>query len=710
MAPARQDVFSASLTRSSTIKSIVKLFAVLAVAVELSNALPDDTKVTFEMLYKAATQAYTEERWAECRGLMTRAIEDWDYLREVQLFCRRKCHGEIDSLDLPEDIDDLRFFDKAMRKAYCLLKCRRHKLGDRPHEVDTAIEDKFKERMPYDYLQICSHKMGENGAAVSYAYTYLMGNVGHEVMISNLQYYRSLPGTTQDMFKDLLMEEYKKEFLKALAEYDDENYSAVASILEGVLTEYLGALDDCRLLCEGPFGLSNSRYDMYVAISNHFTSVLRCKEKCLTDSSSIYDKKYPDFLANIYHYLQYCYFKTGDYASAAAAVASYLLLKPLDADMLYNKDFFVQLGADPEYFKPRPETQSFLDVLTYEKKILDFVDTTFENLAISLDDAVAEQVQKTDDVTWAGRPPFSPDQDGNGHSVVGTEEKEVTETDEENPIEREKRIKRQEKAVEWYRSREEGRITVAISELRGNKSERFVADGFATEKECEDIIKLADDGLQLGDGYRPDDPYIHSPNEEFAGMTPGRGFRLASQGDVSPEAVNLLLKLSETARDFMENYFKLKSHLHFTYTHLVCRTAVEGRQEERQDMSHPIHGDNCILKKDGKCLKQPPAFTWRDYSGLLYLNSDFAGGEFIFADGKKNVMAQVKPQCGRLVSFSSGAENLHGVRAVTEGRRCAIAMWFTLDPEHIEEERTAAEREIQKMLDVQHAMSDHSEL
>lgn len=46
--------------------------------------------------------------------------------------------------------------------------------------------------------------------------------------------------------------------------------------------------------------------------------------------------------------------------------------------------------------------------------------------------------------------------------------------------------------------------------------------------------------------------------------------------------------------------------------------------------------------------------------------------------------AQVQPQCGRAVGFSSGSENPHGVKAVTKGQRCAIALWFTLDPRHSE--------------------------
>ncbi len=37
-----------------------------------------------------------------------------------------------------------------------------------------------------------------------------------------------------------------------------------------------------------------------------------------------------------------------------------------------------------------------------------------------------------------------------------------------------------------------------------------------------------------------------------------------------------------------------------------------------------------------------------------------------------------------MVGFSAGKENMHGVLPVTGGRRCAVALWFTLDPQHSE--------------------------
>lgn len=89
----------------------------------------------------------------------------------------------------------------------------------------------------------------------------------------------------------------------------------------------------------------------------------------------------------------------------------------------------------------------------------------------------------------------------------------------------------------------------------------------------------------------------------------------------------------------------------------------------------------------------------RDYSAVLYLNDDFEGGEFVFTSPKPvakhqwKVEAEVKPKCGRLVGFR--AEDLHGVKAVISGRRCAIAMWYTLDPYY----REKAHSEVKKILE-----------
>ena len=58
--------------------------------------------------------------------------------------------------------------------------------------------------------------------------------------------------------------------------------------------------------------------------------------------------------------------------------------------------------------------------------------------------------------------------------------------------------------------------------------------------------------------------------------------------------------------------------------------------------------------------------------------------------------AKLKPECGRAVAFSAGLENLHGVAGIREGRRCALALWFTLRQKHDETQRKVAWGILQK--------------
>ena len=62
----------------------------------------------------------------------------------------------------------------------------------------------------------------------------------------------------------------------------------------------------------------------------------------------------------------------------------------------------------------------------------------------------------------------------------------------------------------------------------------------------------------------------------------------------------------------------------------------------RDDLSHPVHGDNCLLQVDGSCVKERPAYTWRDYSAIVYLNEQFEGGQFVMTDATAR---QVKVGC-----------------------------------------------------------------
>lgn len=221
-----------------------------------------------------------------------------------------------------------------------------------------------------------------------------------------------------------------------------------------------------------------------------------------------------------------------------------------------------------------------------------------------------------------------------------------------------------------------------------NGSQRVVMDGVISDDECRELQRLTNAAATSGDGYRGHTS-PHTPNEKFYGVTVFKALKLGQEGKVPLQSAHLYYNVTEKVRRVMESYFRLDTPLYFSYSHLVCRTAIEEAQAERKDSSHPVHVDNCILNAETLvCIKEPPAYTFRDYSAILYLNGDFDGGNFYFTElDAKTVTAEVQPQCGRAVGFSSGTENPHGVKAVTRGQRCAIALWFTLDARHSERVR-----------------------
>lgn len=226
--------------------------------------------------------------------------------------------------------------------------------------------------------------------------------------------------------------------------------------------------------------------------------------------------------------------------------------------------------------------------------------------------------------------------------------------------------------------------------------ERFAADGLATETECQELIDLARKHGKSGDGYRGN-KFPHTDREIFTGLDIPSVLQLVTTNKVSAHSLQLLLDISEQGRLLVESYFNLSKPLFFDFTHLVCRTAVEVDEDENRDkdLSHPVHSDNCMIQDDGTCVPDDLTFSQRHYSALMYLNGDFDGGEFFFAHNNRSEQVSLRPKCGRIVGFNAG--EYHGVKAVTNGQRCALAMWLTHDPNFKEISRYHTQRELDKL-------------
>lgn len=80
----------------------------------------------------------------------------------------------------------------------------------------------------------------------------------------------------------------------------------------------------------------------------------------------------------------------------------------------------------------------------------------------------------------------------------------------------------------------------------------------------------------------------------------------------------------------------------------------------------PPHADNA--EPDGTENYTP----WRLYSGVLYLNDDYEGGQTYFS----NYDYEVEPKAGRIAIFYGDLDHEHGVRQVTRGERKTIVTFW----------------------------------
>ncbi|XP_031320799.1 prolyl 3-hydroxylase 1 isoform X2 [Camelus dromedarius] len=657
------------------------LTTLLAVAAAVSRAEADSEAgwdmAAPDLLFAEGTAAYARGDWAGVVLSMERALRSRAALRALRLRCRTQCAAdlpwELDPASPPSQaqasgaaaLHDLHFFGGLLRRAACLRRC----LGPSAAlSLSEELELEFHKRSPYNYLQVAYFKINKLEKAVAAAHTFFVGNPEHMEMRQNLDYYQTMSGVKEADFKDLEAKPHMHEFQLGVRLYSEEQPQEAIPHLEAALQEYFVADEECRALCEGPYDYDGYNYleynaDLFQAITDHYIQVLSCKQNCVTELAShpSREKPFEDFLPSHYNYLQFAYYNIGNYTQAIECAKTYLLFFPNDEVMSQNLAYYTAMLGEEQArsISPRESAQEYRQRSLLEKELLFFAYDVFGIPFVDPDSWTPEEVipkrlqekQKSERETAARI-----------SQEIGNLMKEIETLVEEKTKE----------SLDVSRLTREGGpllydgISLTMNSKVLNGSQRVVMDGVISDDECQELQRLTN---------------------------------LGQEGKVPLQSAHLYYNVTEKVRRVMESYFRLDTPLYFSYSHLVCRTAIEEAQAERKDGSHPVHVDNCILNAEALvCIKEPPAYTFRDYSAILYLNGDFDGGNFYFTElDAKTVTAEVQPRCGRAVGFSSGTENPHGVKAVTRGQRCAIALWFTLDARHSERDRVQAD-DLVKML------------
>ncbi|KAG9482355.1 hypothetical protein GDO78_011182 [Eleutherodactylus coqui] len=657
----------------------------------------------YDLLYNNGVQAYHREDWPSVILSMEKALRNRELLRRNRIACRTQC-PDLSELSLQDwgPVQDLSFFQRVLERADCVKKCEQERMGA-PSTYFVASEElelEFRKKSPYNYLQVAYFKIHKLDKAVAAAHTFYVSNPDHMEMRQNLEYYKMMAGVTDSDFRDLEAKPHMQEFRLGVSYYTDEEFGSSIPYFEKALEEYLIADLECRSLCEGLYDYDGYNYldynaDLFQSITDHYMQVMSCRQGCVSELATPPGKEKPieDFLASHFNYLQFAYYSTENYTKAIECTKTSLLFHPNDEVMNQNLAYYTAvLGEESAaLIQPRESIQSYIERSLLEKELLFFA---YDVLGIPFVDPDTWTPESVIPKRLREKQKVERETAARISEEIGNLMKEIEHLVEEKTKE----------TFEMAQTVREGgpvlfdEVSVVMNSKTLNGSQRVVTDGVISEDECRELLRLTNAAASAGDGYRGTTS-PHTPNEKFYGVTVYKALKLGQEGKVPLKSAHLYYNVTEKVRRVVESYFRLDSPLYFSYSHLVCRTAIEEKQAERKDLSHPVHVDNCILNAEAlMCIKEHPAYTFRDYSAILYLNGDFEGGHFYFTElDAKTVTAEVKPQCGRMVGFSSGSENPHGVKAVTKGQRCAVALWFTLDPRHNERERIQAD-DLIKML------------
>lgn len=128
-----------------------------------------------------------------------------------------------------------------------------------------------------------------------------------------------------------------------------------------------------------------------------------------------------------------------------------------------------------------------------------------------------------------------------------------------------------------------------------------------------DVVHISQAAALKGDGYRGR-PSPHSPSEMFQGVTVLKAVKVCSsaassikhevfsfthmaltsylllnhvsfplqlgqEGKVPLKSARLFFDLSDKVKKAVESHFSLETPLYFSYSHLVCRAAIDGKSD-----------------------------------------------------------------------------------------------------------------------------------
>ncbi|XP_072270862.1 endoplasmic reticulum protein SC65 [Pyxicephalus adspersus] len=335
--------------------------------------------------YGQAMQLYEAQSWREATKALEASLRLHRLLRDSEEFCGQSCSKEISIPGLEEEMDELegkqdwkmelRLFGRVLSKAVCLRKCKASLPVFQQPYPDKETLTAFQRRDPYQYLHYTYFKINELEKAVSAAHTFLQKNPTHEMTLRYMNYYRTLLEVDEFLI-DLEAQPFESIFVKAVKSYNAGDFRRSTEEMEQALPSYYKAYNNCLTGCEGVYEMKEFK-DFYPAVADHLTDVLECKVQCESNlTPNVGGYLVQKFVATMYHYLQFAYYKLNDVRNAVQCVSSYMLFDPSDTvmqqNLAYYKFYKEKWDLEDSDFNPREEATRYQNQTLRHKELLQF--------------------------------------------------------------------------------------------------------------------------------------------------------------------------------------------------------------------------------------------------------------------------------------------------------------------------------------------------
>ncbi|XP_036400449.1 endoplasmic reticulum protein SC65-like [Megalops cyprinoides] len=361
------------------------IFAVVNGQYEIYSfkSYPKSELMPLESAYGIALDQYAAENWSESVKYLELSLRLHRLLRDSEAFCSQNCsHVGRDSQDFLLSSNDLRVLRHILLRASCLKKCKENFPVFKLSYPRREVLDAFENRVPYQYMQSAYYQLNNLEKSVAAAHTFLQKNPDDPFMTKIMDYYKTLFYLDEYLINHE-EQPYEGVFLKAVKLFNSGDFSSSAREMEQAASDYFKAYDLCLAGCEAAQEVTEFK-DFYPSLADLYKEALKCKVKCedrlMPNVGGYFVEK---FVATMYHYLQFAYYKLNDVQNAAPCAASYVLFDPKDQimqhNMVYYRFYREQWGLEDKHFQPRLDAVRYYNQTTMQKQMLEFAESYLQS-------------------------------------------------------------------------------------------------------------------------------------------------------------------------------------------------------------------------------------------------------------------------------------------------------------------------------------------